>query len=291
MQRIPTFAVLFALAACRAVELPRTDLGGVKDAKAWPCGLDIPGATSVAALDDLDGDGVRELAVGGAGNGVGAKGVVVVCPTSGRVHYEVWCPGHRGSVGCSFGHAVLTLGDVDGDGLRDFAVADPSWTPLDGNEPPYGVWIVSGMNGAFLQSAVEVTRATFGRLLAVTDDLDGDDIGDLLIGSSWMGANVIAAHSTRTGERLYLVHTPDDPRAITVTGDRDGDGTRDFITWLDGPKLISGATGAVVSDATWRDPENTSTVRLGDLDGDGVDELAELNALGCSVELRAQRDN
>ncbi len=291
MQRIPTFAVLLALAACRAVEAPHADFVGVTNTKAWPCELDIPGATSVAALDDLDRDGVRELAVGGVGNGVGVRGVVVVCPSSGRVHYEVWCPGHRGSVGCSFGYAVLTLGDVDGDGLRDFAVADPSWAPMDGNEPPYGVWIVSGRSGTLLQSVVEIALATFGTPLAVTDDLDGDDVGDLLIGSSWMGPNVIAAHSTRTGERLYLVHTPDNPRAITVTDDCDGDGVRDFITWLDGPKLISGATGAVISDATWRDPESPFTVQLGDLDGDGVTELAVLNGLGCSVELRAQREN
>jgi hypothetical protein len=90
--------------------------------------------SSVASLRDLDGDGVTDLVVGAAGDSIGglSRGAayVLFLNSNGTVKSsQKIASGTNGGPTLAnadlFGRAVASLGDLDGDGLIDFAVSAP----------------------------------------------------------------------------------------------------------------------------------------------------------------------
>ena len=80
----------------------------------------------LTALDDINGDGVADLAIGvpgggGADAGIGMGEVVLVSGKTGAVLRRLT---QRGS-GELYGRSLATLDDLDGDGARDFAIGAP----------------------------------------------------------------------------------------------------------------------------------------------------------------------
>ena len=165
---------------------------------------------SVAAMGDLDGDGVGELAVGARGADVGGidRGAVYVLYL--RPDGTVWgerligmgLAGFGGPLdrGDDFGNAVANLGDVNGDGYADLAVGawrDDAAEPW-GSAPDYGaVWILfldqysNVIGGQYVTlgygsfAGVLDPGDQFGSALAAVGDLDGDGVGDLAVGASF----------------------------------------------------------------------------------------------------------
>jgi len=90
---------------------------------------------SVAALGDLDGDGVTDLAVGAYGDDDGGQDAgamwILFLTAEGKVKHEQKISDQEGGLASTlakqdlFGSSVAALGDIDGDLLPDVAVGAP----------------------------------------------------------------------------------------------------------------------------------------------------------------------
>ena len=134
--------------------------------------------------DDLDGDGVPDLAIGAPladVDGAPRGAVLLVSGATGARLREV--PGEL--IGHQFGEMLAPLDDVDGDGVPDLAIGAPGGPTANapgGSE----VHVISGATGARLRLLVgSEDHELYGRMLARLDDLDGDGVRDLAIGAPW----------------------------------------------------------------------------------------------------------
>jgi hypothetical protein len=151
----------------------------------------------VARLDDLDGDGRADLAVGApaAGNADGARvgGAWVLASASGRELYHWKGTDRRGG----FGGVVAAVRDLDGDGKGEIAVAAPG-TEDQTRTIPGELRIYSGATGKELRHwSGSQPGELFGRMVVAAGDLDGDGAEDLAIGAPW--------HRRETADRVGRV--------------------------------------------------------------------------------------
>jgi hypothetical protein len=143
-----------------------------------------PFGEMLAALDDLDGDGVPDFAIGGPNTDptvAGAGEVSIVSGATGaRLH--LLTSGDRDEL---YGRMLATLDDIDGDGLRDLAIGAPWWSDRLGR--------------------VEV-RST--RTYGVLAELDGTDP------NGWLGWHITRADGR--GFVVSLLHDDADHGSVEV---------------------------------------------------------------------------
>jgi hypothetical protein len=219
---------------------------------------------AVASLGDLNGDGVTDLAVGDAGDDTGG-------PDRGAV--DVLFMNANGSVKSSqkiasslfptangdyFGRSLASVGDLDGDGITDLAVG--------AERSDYG----GGTN--------------HGVVKVLFLNADGTVKGGRTIANSYNGGPII-------GSGDYFGHS------MTSLGDLDGDGVTDLAVGAIGDDTGGANDGAVyvlfmnpngsvkssqkIASGTGGGPMlsnsdyfGSSVASMGDLDGDGVTDLA-----------------
>lgn len=158
---------------------------------------------AAAALGDLDGDGVVDLAVGAnfddsGGSNRGAVHVLFLRP-DGTVKAERKISSVHGGFsgtldnGDEFGRALARLGDLDGDGVTELAAA-ASYDD-DGGLNRGAVWIlfmnldgsvktqqkISDFAGGLL--APLKNEDYFGHSIAALGDIDADGLGDMAVGA------------------------------------------------------------------------------------------------------------
>jgi hypothetical protein len=346
-----------------AVGAMRDDDGGTNRGAVWMLFLDIDGTVkshqkisdteggfagalddedsfgfSVAALEDLDGDGVRDLAVGAAGDddggtNQGAVWILFLDP-NGTVKSHQKISSLEGtftgalSPGDNFGYSVASLGDINGDGESDLAVG--AIRDDDGGTDQGAVWIlflnpdgnvnshqkISSTQGGF--TGMLNTVDYFGNDVAVLGDLDGDGVNDLAVGAAgdddgghdhgavWIlfldPNGTVRSHqkisSTEGGFTGTLSSGDNFGVALTQLAVLDGDGVvrlaagaklddypepRTGAVWIlflhsDGTvhshQKIGGAQGGFMGTLDSFDYFGFSAASLGDLNGDGVSDLA-----------------
>jgi len=128
------------------------------------------------------------------------------------------------------------LGDVDGDGVCDFAVG--SWHPTPTFEG--AVYVYSGASGTLIRR-IDGAQAyeKLGWAVAPLNDVDGDGIPDLAIAApfwvepgGWDGGRV-CVYSGATGSLVWYQPSPGPQCALGASiadcGDIDGDGADDFV--------------------------------------------------------------
>jgi hypothetical protein len=245
---------------------------------------------AVDGLDDLDGDGVPELAVGApfeSTAGAGAGRVYVVSGADGTTVLRSFLGEDAGD---NFGSAVAHLGDVNGDGVQELVVGAPTAGPTAKGR----AYVFDLAAGALLYPALvpDASAAQFGQFFAAdVGDVDGDHWPDVYVGDFADGA---AARG-----KAYVFSGASGARLLTLTGangdgfgigrglgDVNGDGHADLVlgSWTSGAgatragklEVFSGADGALlrrVTSTTAREALGFDAHGLGDVDGDGVPEL------------------
>lgn len=196
-------------------------------------------ATTWGTVPDFNGDGLADVAVGAPAGGA---------PYSSEGRVFVY-HGARGPLaeplviggGPGFGRGVGAIGDVNGDGYGDLAVAE--------GEAPGAVRVLlggtSGLRFAtFLDTEGRIT-ASFGDTIASAGDIDGDGYGDIIVGGREAGqvyrggpdgpsAEFVAR---LTGRDFVSASEPPGAERVQGPADINGDG---------GPDLLVGTTAFTV---------------------------------------------
>jgi serralysin len=289
--------------------------------------------SAVAALGDLDGDGIEDMAVGAPSQtGSGNAGAVFVqfMNANGTVKASQRIASGLGggpllAAGDYFGHSVAAIGDLNGDGISDIVVgADKDDTGGYNRGAVYVLFL--NANGTVKASQKIAHNTGGGPSLATSDrfgtsitslgDLDGDGITDLAVGAAGddtggdyrgavhvlfmnTGGTVKARQKIASGTPGAPMLATGDVFGITVAslGDVDGDRVADlavgaFFDDTGGPGrgavhvLFLNTNGTVkssqkIASGTGGGPTlgngdyfGRSVASLGDLDGDGVTDLA-----------------
>ena len=294
--------------------------------------------TLVASLGDLDGDGVTDLAVGAFSDDDGGfnRGAVWVLfmNADGTVKSEQKISHIAGAFtgplddSDRFGAGLANLGDLDGDLVSDLAVGAEG---DDDGGPDRGAVYVLFMNANGTVKSEQKISSTaggftgtlaqddfFGSTLTSLGDLDGDGVSDLAVsavgdddggarrGAVWIlfmnSDGTVKSHQKISDTEGGFTGTLDDIDAFggspASLGDLDGDGVVDLAVSADGDDDGGNGRGAMWilfmnSDGTVKaeqkiwdtaggftgilddiDLFGRSVASLGDLDGDGVSDLA-----------------
>ncbi|MEZ5965421.1 MAG: hypothetical protein R3F56_16430 [Planctomycetota bacterium] len=202
-----------------------------------------------------------------------------------------------------FGGGAAGLGDLDGDGHADFAIA--ATNDETAGDHAGRVWVYSGRTGRVLYDLVaEGPGDIFGHSIAAAGDVDADGVPDFVVGAPengspvlHYGAGYVKVFSGRTGAVLHRFAGRavgyEQGHVVCGVGDLDRDGHDDVLaaSVLDGDPSVgigaarvhSGRTGEVLF--TFRGGPRTdhfavSAAGVGDVDGDGWPDVG----VGC-VEL------
>ena len=222
---------------------------------------------SVANIGDLDGDGVKDIAAGAIYDGTGGnkKGAVHIMfmesdgsVKSTAVINDSTENGPDLTGGDQFGYSVENLGDLDGDGVNDLAVGAINDDEGSGNNRG-AIHIIFMNTDGSVDSIVEINSSTtngpslaasdnFGTSIANIGDLNNDGVNDLAVGA--LGDD--GGGTNRGAVHIMYMNTDGSVDSTVEIND----------STENGPDLNS-------NDAFGESVEN-----LGDLDGDGVNDLA-----------------
>lgn len=213
--------------------------------------------TSVAAVGDLNKDGITDILVGVPHHIVpveddsliNAGRAFVFSGADGSILFTLDDP--TPEEGARFGFAVAGIGDVTNDGVPDLLVGVPKKDGSGGLVDVGIVYIFSGAEGTLIRSLKPPSQGglepgeRFGAAVANAGDTDEDGVSDVLIGAP--GGSRAFVFSGRTGALLFTLLSPVVERlpsfGFAVAGGKDlnRDGIPDFAV---GAPLHDGLTGA-----------------------------------------------
>ncbi|MFT7618266.1 MAG: hypothetical protein ACI97A_001908 [Planctomycetota bacterium] len=244
--------------------------------------------SACVGMGDVNGDGHDDFAVGEPS--VSGNGKVRVF--SGRDASVLMSISGQGHTGASLANA----GDVNGDGINDLAVGQPSHVVKTAGNPRGRVQVLSGANGSVLLSmAGDTDFSESGHSLASVGDITGDGVSDLAIAEPFRvdprlgtmgrikivsganGVTIRSLHSSSTTMSLGL--------QMSAVGDMDGDGFPDLAALQALPNdfeahVFSGSTGNVLKvfpAHRFGVNGSLSVSGLGDINGDGAADLATVS--------------
>ena len=230
------------------------------------------------AIGDRDGDGRDDLLIGARHGEPAVYSTATGLALDGAAGSLPWLPARERATGtlADVGHS-RRVGDLDGDGVRDWARSSPftTWVEQGIDAPEYGTaaLVRSSEQGSVSRSLSSgVIGDRFGWAIADAGDVDGDGLDDVVVGAPGddrLGQDAGALHvfSGRTGARLFVIHgqRPGGRLGSEVggLGDVTGDGRSDvFGCGLDGNQGIL----EVFETPTRLDTSTPSTLEMPDFD-------------------------
>lgn len=198
----------------------------------------------VFGLGDIDADGTEDYAFGARLSGARHDSIIWV---------------HSGATGGLIftqpGDHVADLGDIDGDGHGEFAIAD-----LTGFGVPEGsVTVISGRSLTPVFQLVGRPGERFGSSLTDVEDLDGDGVRDLVVGATSPHNGAAYVYSGRNGQFIRSLEHPffqDYGTKVVNLGDIDSDGLSEIgvhnagsTTVPESTDIYSGAHGVLLWSA------------------------------------------
>lgn len=183
---------------------------------------------AVAEAGDVDGDGVSDVLAGAPGGPMSAGRVFLYAGASGAELHEFVGE----AAGAGLGSAVAGAGDLDGDGVDDLLLGAERFSGTA--EAAGRVYAISGATFATIWTRDgDAMKGHFGSGVAGLGDVDGDGVGDAVVGARGAGPagkGRVYVLSGVDGADLYAPREADASGAnlghffVAGVGDLDGDG-------------------------------------------------------------------
>ena len=253
----------------------------------WPDGLF---GHWVMPVPDLSGDGLADVVIAAPHARVQGRMHGILVARSPKTGKQIWK--YEETESENLGWDLTLAGDQNGDGFTDLFVGAPA-------QDEGRVYLLSGKNGTVLQTyAPREEAGSFGWYVARLDDLDGDGRPDLAVGAPYArdadGAMIGGAFVLSSANGRVLYHWRGTDRrggfggVVAAVADLDGDGKSEIAVAAPGTedqtrsipgelRIYSSATGKELRLWSGRQPGELygrMVVAVGDLDGDGVEDIA-----------------
>jgi hypothetical protein len=168
---------------------------------------------------DLNGDGISDLLVGTAGGG---KAYIyfgtspMFAPTAPSVTFSA-------TASTNFGFGVAQIGDIDGDGIPDIAISDPTTAVkiyIYKGRTAWPTALTEADANYVISTDASYAGSQFGQVMARLGDFDGDGVNDFALG--------VPGYSSRTGRVVIVkgkatgfgsIALPDAANTIVIDGD------------------------------------------------------------------------
>jgi hypothetical protein len=237
------------------------------------------------AIGDLNGDGASEIAVGAVNNtegGAFAGAAFIYSGRDGTLLHKV-----KGSFLNFLGHSVAGAGDVDNDGVPDYAVSGRGVGGTSGR-----LLVISGAtHTTIIDRSGTTPGGSFGYDIDAAGDINGDGRPDLIVGAPLEGAaGTVHFVSGKDGATLRSIAGPGAGSkfgsSVSRVADQNSDGTADHAVGAPdagkpkegGPAgeayVLSGRDGSVIRvlkarHNSGREFGNFFIHDAGDVNGDG----------------------
>lgn len=244
-----------------------------------------------STLADVDGDGKSEILVSNGNSlsfsafrNVSTAGSITASSFSAKVDYTA----------ASSPNSV-EYGDLDGDGKLDMVVTNAT----TGSISLYrNVSTVGAITSGSFAAKVDFTTGLNNPRISVIRDFDGDGKPDIAISNANTAQVIVFRNTTIAGPftsgslAIPITLTAGGNPSGIASSDLDGDGKLDIVVSNTTPNSISvfrnTSTSGTISFAakvdftTGTSPQN---ICIGDLDGDGKEDIAVANSGGASISI------
>jgi hypothetical protein len=192
---------------------------------------------SFVVVGDLNGDGILDLVVA---DGFGSSSSVSVLLGNGDGSFQT-----ARTVSTGVGPISVALGDFNGDGIPDLAVADSGFLGAG-----MGVSVLLGNGDGTFQPAQTFAAGLSPGFVAV-GDFNGDGIPDLAVAGS--GVRVLLGNGDGSFQTPTYSYVAGDGHIVAT--DFNGDG------WPDLASTGSNGVSILLNDATWSGPRGAAGSR------------------------------
>jgi hypothetical protein len=258
--------------------------------------------SALSSAGDLNGDGFDDLVMGAWewSDGHTQEGGVFVYYGGTTLSAEPDWQFESDQANAELGRSVAHVGDLNGDGYADLVVAAPRFD--SGQNDEGRLWAYYGGPDGLGETwdwryEPDLLSGRVGNLIADAGDLDLDGYADLVVRRNGNdGAEAAVFRGSADGLGVTPDFTRTVPDNVFCVADMNGDGYPDLITGEDSISAFRGrvnfsagsaegfgAVSASVIGATTSHRLGSDLVRLGDLNGDGYEDVLSDSSGGFYV--------